>query len=62
LNDVIDNRLPRDIEIQKESEVTQDITTTPPVERMEEAAVPIEDNEKTIDFIPFEEFQKTLEN
>jgi len=28
----------------------------------EDNAVPIEDNQESVDFIPFEEFQKTLEN
>jgi len=62
LNDVIDNRLPRDIKVEDKSTIPQDITTTPPVEITQEDAVPTTDTEKTIDFIPFEEFQKTLEN
>ena len=62
LNDVIDNRLPRDIKVEDKSTVPQDIPTTPPVEITQEDAVPIQDNQESVDFIPFEEFQKTLEN
>ena len=62
LNDTIDNKLPRDIKVEKESEVPHDIPTTPPVEITEDNAVPIQDNQESVDFIPFEEFQKTLEN
>ena len=54
LNDVVDNRLPRDIHIEPQ-EPAISVTT-------EDNAVPIEDNEESVDFIPFEEFQKTLEN
>ena len=53
LNDVIDNRLPRDIHIEPR-EPAISVTT-------EDDAVPIEDNEQSVDFIPFEQFQKTLE-
>jgi len=63
LNDIIDNRLPRDITIENS-------TTEPPIEPAEsveintsiEPAVPTTDNEKSVDFIPFEEFQKILNN
>ena len=54
LNDVVDNRLPRDIHIEKR-EPTISVTT-------EDNAVPIVESEQSVDFIPFEEFQKTLEN
>ena len=65
LNDVVDNRLPRDIETPKSEvplEPKSNALYTPPVERSEDDAVPTTDTEKSIDFIPFEEFQKTLEN
>jgi len=54
LNDVIDNRLPRDIHIEKREPTIIDTS--------QDNAVPIEDNQESVDFIPFEEFQKTLEN
>ena len=54
LNDVVDNRLPRDIHIEKREPTI--------INTSQDNAVPIVDNEQSVDFIPFEEFQKTLEN
>ena len=65
LNDVVDNKLPRKIK-QEESQVNPnpygDDDYAVPVEITQEDAVPIQDNQESVDFIPFEEFQKTLEN
>lgn len=68
LNDVIDNKLPRDIKTASYAtpevplEPKSNALYTPPVEKTQEDAVPIQDTEQSVDFIPFEEFQKTLEN
>ena len=65
LNDVVDNKLPRKIK-QEESQVNPnpygDDDYAVPVEITQEDAVPIQDNQESVDFIPFEEFQKSLEN
>ena len=54
LNDVVDNRLPRDIHIEKREPTI--------INTSQDNAVPIVESEQSVDFIPFEEFQKTLEN